>query len=218
MARHPQAELGPEDQDQERHRADQGIAEIQRWQRLRQGVQLADVIFRRVRQLQAEEVLDLHGGDGDGDTGGKAERHRQRNVLDQPAKARQPHQQQKHPGDQRGDQQAGQSELLRNRIQDHHEGGGGAGDAVARTAADGDDDPGDGGGIQAVLRRHAAGDRQRHRQRDGDNTDRHPGDSVFQQPRQAIRFPPAGVYQRAEGANFVYFMRFHLRCVPNLQK
>ena len=45
----------------------------------------------------------------------------------------------------------------------------------------GDDEPGDDGAVDAVLRRNARGDRERHRQRQRDEADRHPGHQIVQE-------------------------------------
>jgi simple sugar transport system ATP-binding protein len=73
--------------------------------------------------------------------------------------------------------------------------------AIARSAAQGDDDPRDGGGIEAVLRCYAAADSQRHRQRDGDNTDGDPGNQVTRKARQGVLLFPASVDEGAKGQN-----------------
>ncbi|MNV97953.1 hypothetical protein D3C71_1931450 [compost metagenome] len=57
-----------------------------------------------MRELQTQEILNLHGPDGNADPGGKPQRHRKRNVLNQSAKTCQPKQNQKHAGHQRGNQ------------------------------------------------------------------------------------------------------------------
>ncbi|MNT11132.1 hypothetical protein D3C72_1459970 [compost metagenome] len=136
-------------------------------------------MFRHHRHLQAKEILHLHGSNGDGDTGGKAQRHRQGNVLNQAAETRQSHDDQKQSGKQGGDQQAREAELLRHRIEDHHKRGGRPGDAVARAAADGNDNPGNRRRIESILGGNAAGNCQCHCQRDGDNTDGDAGDGIF---------------------------------------
>jgi len=143
--------------------------------------------------VQAEEVLDLQGCDDDGDTTGEAQGHRRRNVLDETSEPGHPHGHQKEARDQGRHQQAAYTELLGHRIEDHHEGGGRPRDGEAGAAGHGDDDAGDDGGIETVLRRHTAGDGQRHGQRNGDDADRDAGDQVAAEARNAIGFVNTGL-------------------------
>lgn len=159
--------------------------------------------------MEAEEIFDLHGADSNGDTRGEAQSDRQRDKFDQSAKARQPHDNQQQSGHQGGNQQPRQAELLGNRIEDHHESGRWARYAETRTASQGDRDPRDGGGIQPVLRRHPAGNRQGHRQRNGDNTDGNTGDGIFKQALGGISFLPARLDERAGRAYAGEKMRLH---------
>ena len=62
--------------------------------------------------LQAEEILDLHGSDGDPNPRGEPQRDGKGDVLNQPPKAGQTKQNQKDAGHQGGDQQACQTKLL----------------------------------------------------------------------------------------------------------
>ena len=115
--------------------------------------------FRHLQDLQAEEILDLQGGDDDGDTTGET------------------------PGSPRGEYSIGARapcpwppetardevaikgrprQLLGHRVEDHHEGGSGARKWRSRIPGHGDDDAGDDGGIKPVLGRHPTGDGQRH--------------------------------------------------------
>ena len=154
-----------------------------------------------MRHLQAEEVLNLHGPDGDTNPRGEAQRHRQRNILNQAAKAGQAKEDQEYTGHQGRDQQARQAKLLRNGVENNHEGRRRPGDAKARAAGQGDNNPRDGRGVQAVLRCHAAADRQRHRQRNSDNPDGDTGNQIAHKSRGGVFLFPAGINQRAERHN-----------------
>ncbi len=61
---------------------------------------LADIGFRHLQDVQAEEILDLQGRDHDGDTTGKAQSHWGGDVLDKAAEPRHPHGQQEKTGEQ----------------------------------------------------------------------------------------------------------------------
>ncbi len=178
MAGQANAQARPEYQCPQRHHANRRIAQVCRRQRHRQRTHFLQVVLWHMSHLQAEEILNLHGADGDADPRGKAQGYGKRNVLNQPAKARQAEQNQKYPGHQGRHQQPGEAELLGYRIEDHHKGCGRPGDAEARPSGQGNHNPGDGGGIQAVLGGHAAANRQRHCQRNGNDTDGDPGDKV----------------------------------------
>ncbi len=160
-----------------------------------QRLHLAEVGLRHLGHLQAEEVLDLQGGDHDGDTAGKAQGHRGRNVFDEAAEARHPHGHQEAARDQGGHQEPPHPELLGHRVEDHHEGGGGPRDGEAGAPGHGDHDTGDDGGVEAVLGWHAAGDGQRHGQRDGDDADRDAGDEVSPEAGSTVGFVYAGLAQ-----------------------
>ena len=178
MARQTNTEARPDDQRTQRHNPDGGVAQVGRRQRHKQRPHFLQVVLRYVGHLQAEEIFDLHGSDGNTNPRGEPQRHGKGNIFNQATKAGQTKQNQKYARHQGGDQQACQTKLLRNRVEDHHEGGGRAGDAEARTARQGNDDPGNGRGVQTVLRRNAAANCQRHRQRDGDDADGDPGNQV----------------------------------------
>ena len=89
VARQTDTQPRPEDQSAESDDADGGIAGVNRWQGHRQRCHFLQVMLRHMGHLQAEEVFNLHGTDGDTDPGGETESHRQRDIFDQTAKARQ---------------------------------------------------------------------------------------------------------------------------------
>ncbi len=92
MPRQTDAETRPEHQHAQRDDTNRRIARIQTRQRHRQRGHFRQVMFRHMRDVEAEKVFDLHGRDGNADAGGKAQRDRQRNILNQSPEARQPEQ------------------------------------------------------------------------------------------------------------------------------
>ena len=166
------------------------------------------------RQLQAEEILELQGGDDHANPGGEAHDHRVGHELDQATQARQPQRQQDQPGHQRHQQESAQPVLLGDWQQDHHERRSGPGNIEPRAAAERDQQPTDDTGIQAVLRRHTHRNGQRHGQGNGDNTDRDAGQQVAAKMVEGISLPEAvaqGDEQRqSEGA-----AGHDLSCVDN---
>ena len=68
-----------------------------------------------------------------------------------------------------------------------------AADLIAAAAERRDDEAADDGGVKPAIRRHARGDRNRHRQRQGDDRDGEPGDDVATQPIEAVALPQHGV-------------------------
>lgn len=77
-------------------------------------------------------------------------------------------------------------------VENHHEGGGWAGDAEPAAAGQGNDKAGDNRGIQPVLRRHATGDGQRHGQWDGNDAHGNAGHQVTQQTPAPVTLIQAG--------------------------
>ncbi|MNL12344.1 hypothetical protein D3C87_1332100 [compost metagenome] len=195
VTRHRQPQSGPEQQHRQGGHPHQGITPLPAGQGMGQRLHLADIGFRHLGNVQAEEVLDLQGGDHDGDAAGETQGHRGWNVFDEATEARHPHGHQEEAGDEGCHQQAPHPELLGHRIEDHHEGGGRPRDGETRAPRHGDDDAGDDGGVEAVLGRHPAGDGQRHGERNGDDADRDAGDEVAAEARHAIGFIDAGLAQ-----------------------
>jgi hypothetical protein len=103
---------------------------------------------------------------------------RVRDELDEAAETRQPHDEQDDAGHHAGDQQPGQAVFGHDGREDDDEGGGRSRHLHLRAAEQGDERAGDDGGVDAVLRRHADGDGQRHGQRQGDDADDDAGDQV----------------------------------------
>ncbi|MNE48694.1 hypothetical protein D3C80_1431740 [compost metagenome] len=182
-SRHP---ARPEYQHAQADQADQAVGELQAGQCLQQQAQLFHVVVRLAERAQAEQVLELQGGDDDADARGEAQGHRIGDELDQAAGAQQAQGDQDQPGHQGAQQQAAEAELLGDRQQDHHEGRGGAGDVEARAAAQGDQRGADQHRIEAMLWRHAHRNRQGHGQRNGDDADGDAGAQIAAQAFPAI--------------------------------
>ena len=154
-----------------------------------------DVVVRLAAELQAEQVLDLQGSDDNANAGGKAQRNRVGDKFDQPPGAHQAERNQNQPGQQRAQQQAAEAELLSDRQQNHHKGGGWPGDVKARTTKQSDQRAGHQHRIQAVLWCHADGNCQGHGQRNGNDAHRNAGAQVAAQVFPAI----AGAQSLAPG-------------------
>ena len=82
------------------------------------------------------------------------------------------------PGHERGGQQAVHAVLLHDAVDDHDERAGGPADLHPRAAERRDQEAGDDRGVEAAVRRDAAGDGERDRQGQRDDADDHPGDRV----------------------------------------
>ena len=130
------------------------------------------------RRLQPEQVLDLRAGDQHADAVGEADHDRTRNVLHRRAQTGDAEQDQDHAGEQRAREQAIEAVGGDDARHHHDEGAGWTADLDARSAEGGNREPGDDGAIDAVLRRHAGRDGERHGQRERHQADRDPGDEI----------------------------------------
>jgi hypothetical protein len=90
------------------------------------------------------------------------------------------------PGHQPGRHQSAEAVLFGNGMEDHDEGGGRPGDTEPGTAGQRDQQAGDNRGIQPILRRDAAANRQSHGQRHRDDADRDRRQQIGPQFAQAI--------------------------------
>ncbi len=171
----------PDDQHRETDRRHQRVAEPGARQRAQQQADLLDVVLWLFGQRQAEQVLDLQGGDDDADARGESEGDRVGDECDQASSAQQAQCDQDQTGEHGAQQQAAKAELLGDRQQDHHESRRRPGDIEARSPGQRDQWRGDQYGVETVLWRHANGDRQGHGQRDGDDADRQAGADIAAQ-------------------------------------
>ncbi len=191
MAWKADPEARPENEHPKGNHADGGIPQVKGRQRHHQRADLLQIVLRHLGHLQTEKIFYLHGADGDANPGGKAQRDGERNVLDQAAKAGDAEEDQKQSGEKRGHQQPRETKLLGDRIEDHHKCRRRAGDAKARAAAEGNDNPGHRRGVEAILRRDAATDSQRHRQWNGNDADGNARHQVAGETREGISLFPA---------------------------
>ncbi len=122
-------------------------------------------------RLEAERVLELEHADHERDAGGEAGGDRVRDELHQPPEPREAHGDEDEAGHHAGDEQPGEPVPVDDRQEDHDERGGGAGDLEPRAAEQRADHAGDDRGVEPVLRRHVARDRERHRERQRDHAD-----------------------------------------------
>jgi len=90
-------------------------------QRAQKQADLLDIVLRLLGEGQAEQVLDLQGGDDDADARGKTEGHGVGDKGDQAAGAQQAEGDQDQAGEHGAQQQSAQAELLGDRQQNHHE-------------------------------------------------------------------------------------------------
>ncbi len=75
MARNRQSEPRPQQQHGQRCNPHQGISPLPAGHGAGQCLDLAQIGFRHMRNAQAEEILDLQGGDHNGNTTGKPQRY-----------------------------------------------------------------------------------------------------------------------------------------------
>ena len=134
---------------------------------------------------EAEEVLDLRGGNQDGDAVGESDDHQARDEADRGAEAGESHGKQDDAGHQRDHGQAAHAEAGHNAGDDDDESAGGSADLGARAAQSGDEEAGDDGGVEAGLRRDAGGDAEGHGQRQRDQPDGDAGEQVVQEHLRA---------------------------------
>ena len=120
-----------------------------------------DEVGRHAADLKAEEVLDLRGEDGDGDTAGETHHDGIGDELDDGAEAEHAKQDKKDTRQHGGYHQAGEAKLLDDAVDDDDESAGGAANLYARAAEGGDDEARHDGGDDALLGRYAGGDTKR---------------------------------------------------------
>ena len=132
---------GRADADGERRRVEgrQRLAERHELRQQRPGL--------GTRQLQAAEILELAGQDGDGDAAGEADGHRVRDVADQRAEPQQADQRQHHAGHQDRQQQPSRPNRADGRRHQNDEGAGRPADLIAAAAQRRDQKAADDGGI-----------------------------------------------------------------------
>jgi hypothetical protein len=140
----------------------------------------------------AEQVLHLAGEDRHRDAGGETGDHRLRHVAHQGAQAQHAGGNQHQSGEQGAQDQAAVAELLDHVEHHRDEGRGGAADLHPRAAQCRDQETRDDGGVQALLRRGAGGNRQRHRERQRDDGNGKAGDQVRAEVCNAVALAQDG--------------------------
>ena len=137
----------------------------------RVGDPFRDEIRRHLRHREAEEVFHLGGEDRHGDTAREADDDRVGDELDDRPEPQGAHQEQYPAGQDGGDGQPLDAEVLDDAVDDHDEGARGPSDLHLAAAQQGDDKAADDGGDQAFFRTHARGDTKRDGEGQGDDAD-----------------------------------------------
>ncbi len=130
---------------------------------------------------EAEEVLDLGGGDQHGDAVGETDDDHAGNEADGGAEASESHDEENDSGHDGDHGKAGHAEAGDDAGNDDDKGAGGPTDLGARAAEGGDEEPGDHGRIEAGLRRDSGGDAEGHGKRQSDKTHRDSGEQVVEE-------------------------------------
>src|SRR5690606_25281337 len=151
-----------------------------------------DELRRHRIHLEAERVADLPHGDDDGDAGREPHRHRVGDVADEGAEAGQPHRHEEPPRHERGDGEPVVSELLDDRVDEDDEGARGPADLDPAPAEGRDEEAGDDGGVEPLLRRDAGGDGEGDGERERDDADDEAGGEVPPELGAAVPLPEHG--------------------------
>ncbi len=167
--RPPALERNDDDDRCERERHRHGIERRQERHGDRQLVeQLAGL---RPVERQPQQILQLAREDDDGDAGGEADGDRIRDELDVGAELEKADRREQHSGEQRREQQTVEAVRLHRRRDEHDERARRAADLKPAAAERRDHEAADDRGVQALRRRGARRDCDRHRQ--GQRDDRH---------------------------------------------
>ncbi len=142
--------------------------------------------------MQAANVLQLTGRDGDGDAAGEADGHGVRDMLDERSQPEDAHQGQHQAGHEYGQQQTLDAKPGDRGGHQHNEGAGRTADLESAAAQQRDHEAPDDGGVEPPLRRYAGGHGDGHRQRQGDDGYRQGGDRVLAKMGEPIALPKRG--------------------------
>ena len=148
--------------------ADGGAPRVYRGEAAAVGYPFLDEVRRHFVHRQAEEVFYLGREDGHGDTARKSHDDGIGDILDDGSQPQEAEHDEEGTGHERGDGQSLDAVLLDDAVDDDDERSCGAADLDAAASEDGDDQSGDDGRDDALLRRHARGNtesdgqRQRH--------------------------------------------------------
>ncbi len=162
-------QLRPEGNDSHGTQADEGTPTLNGRHAVDVGNPLFDKVGGHDGHRQAEQVLDLRGEDGEGNTAGEADNDRVRNVLDDRAEMQHAEHNEEDTRHQRGDGQSLETVLLDDAIYYNNERARRSTDLNLRASENGDDETGDDGGDDALLGCHARGNTEGNGQRQGDD-------------------------------------------------
>ena len=174
-------------EDEQHTRDGDGQRQSIRLEVSRERFDLADEV-RRQFHVESEKVVDLRAEDDDRNAAGEAGDDGVRDVFDQPAQAGHAHHDEDESGDQRSDDESFQSVRGDDRGQQRHERSGRSADLYQRAAERRNKNPSDHRSKNSNLRLQPRGNRQRHRQRQGDEADRGTGREVGKQILAGIVF------------------------------
>ena len=173
--------LRPEGDDGDGTYADKGTPALDG----RHAVDVGNPLLNEIRgydgHRQAEQILDLRGEDGEGDTAGEAHDDGVRDVLDDRAQMQYAEHDEEDARHERGDGQTLEAVLLDDAIYNNNERTRRTTDLYLRASEDGDDETGYDGGDDTLLGRHARGDTEGDGQRQGDDAHDDTGQQVGRQ-------------------------------------
>lgn len=144
------------------------------------------------RERDAREIAQLARKDDHGDTGGEADRDRIGNELDVGANAQEARGDQDHARHHGGENDAVDAVPLRRHRDQHDESARRAADLEAAAPEQRHDEAAGDRRVESAIRRHARGDRDRHRQRQRNDRNGEARKDVGAEIRQPITFAPDG--------------------------
>ena len=178
------AHLGREGYDDNAEHAHEGRYPVNGFKMLKVEHPLRQEVARHFPlNRQSEEVLDLCGENGDGNTARKAHHDGVRDELDDGAELARTEQNEEHAGHHRGNHQPRQSELgvTHNAVDNDDEGARRSANLHPASAQGRDDETADDGRQNALRRRHARGDAKGYGKRKGHNAHYQAGHEVGHQ-------------------------------------
>ena len=178
--------------DQNRSNADGDGLQIDAASRLPQGLKLGQERGRFVRHSESKQLPELAGKNDDGDTAVKPTVTGKGMYLHISAEPHETDGDHDDPGHQSGEGQPVIAVPLNDAGTKNDEGAGRAADLKPAAAESGHQEAADDCGVQTSFGTHPRGDRDRHRQGQGNNGDRQPGNGVHVELSRAIAFPQHG--------------------------
>ena len=141
--------------------------------------ELRKKIGRHLRDLQAQQVLELRQRDQHRNAVGKTHHNADRHITHEGAQLEQPQEEKQYAGAGRGDQQIWQAVTFDDAVDDHDESAGRATNLHGRAAQQRNQPAGNDGGPDSRLGAQARGDRKIHGQRQGHDSHGQAGANVF---------------------------------------